>query len=636
MRNSDALGIRVRNHGFTLLELSIVLFLIGTIIGIGLVTLTAAVQAKQYNATVAKMDVIEKALLNFSTVYNRIPCPGALTLNAGTADYGLEAGADASSSIGVGTGICVGTGMLPQANFSGTSYLTIWGSSSYPAGAGPAEGAVPTRALQLPDDYMYDGWGRRFRYAVDPSATIAGSVPNMAFSCSPIFVMGNGWNNVRSAAAIYALISHGANGHGAYTSSGTTHNAGSTNVTELKNCHCSSTTGADDGSYGAMYFQGVPYVATAGTPTTTFDDIVTYKENWQMQTPNNPVTPTVMYITASGNSLVEAVSAAGANIITRVAGNNYSGYSGDNGPATSARLNWPEFIARDSSGNLYINDQSDNVVRKVTAATGIITTVAGNGTYGYSGDGGPATSAQLFYPEQIAVDGSGNLYIADFINSAIRKVTAATGIITTVVNNNGYGGYGGDGGPAISALLNGTFGVAVDSSGNLYIADESNNRIRKVTNGIITTVAGNGTYGNTGDGGLATSAELDYPRIITVDNAGNLYITTQGSSTVRKVAAATGIITTVAGNGSAGYSGDGGAATSAKLGWGPGGTSVDSFGNLYIADRNNSIIRKVVAANGTICTIAGQPGTNSYYGDVIPASSALFNAPQDVKIFTGR
>jgi sugar lactone lactonase YvrE len=222
--------------------------------------------------------------------------------------------------------------------------------------------------------------------------------------------------------------------------------------------------------------------------------------------------------------------------IASQAGNGVLGYSGDGGPAASAEFSSPTGVAVDSSGNLYIVDADNNRIRKVTASTGIITTVAGNGTAGYSGDGGAATSAELDTPFGVAVDASGNLYIVDVNNDRIRKVTASTGIITTVAGN-GTWGYSGDGGTATSAELFSPFGVAVDASGNLYIADSGNNRIRKVTasTGIITTVAGNGTAGSTGDGGAASSAELSYPTGVVVDSLGNFYIADYNNNKVRTV-----------------------------------------------------------------------------------------------------
>src|ERR1019366_9345320 len=203
-------------------------------------------------------------------------------------------------------------------------------------------------------------------------------------------------------------------------------------------------------------------------------------------------------------------------VITTVAGNGTSGNIGDNGPATGAQLNYPTGVAVDSAGNLYIADQYNHRIRKVS--NGVITTVAGSGTAGFSGDNGPATSAQLYYPAGVAVDAAGNLYIADQYNHRIRKVS--NGVITTVAGS-GTAGFSGDNGPATSAQLSGPGGVAADSAGNLYIADTSNYRIRKVSNGVITTAAGGGSGG---DNGPATSAQLNYPAGVAVDSAGNLYI----------------------------------------------------------------------------------------------------------------
>ena len=318
-------------------------------------------------------------------------------------------------------------------------------------------------------------------------------------------------------------------------------------------------------------------------------------------------------------------------IITTVAGNGTQGYSGDGGAAISSELDEPDGVAVDASGNLYIADLANNRIRKVAVGTGIISTVAGNGTAGYSGDGGAATSAELNYPYGVAVDASGNLYIADAYNSRIRQVAAATGIITTVAGN-GTEGYSGDGGAATSAKLNIPSGVAVDISGNLYIVDTENGRIRKVAaaTGIITTVVGNGGQGYSGDGGAAISAELDLPYGVAVDASGNLYIADTFSSRIRMVSAATGIITTVAGNGTRGYSGDGGAATSSELDELTG-VAVDASGNLYIADGGTDKIRKVAAATGIVTTVAGN-GPRGYSGDGGAATSAELDVPYGVAV----
>src|SRR6266850_2093795 len=258
-------------------------------------------------------------------------------------------------------------------------------------------------------------------------------------------------------------------------------------------------------------------------------------------------------------ALVLAVPALSQTINT-VAG----GGAGDGGAATSASLNRPYGVALDASGNLYVADYLNNRIRKVTAATGILTTVAGNGSPTFAGDGGAATGASLSGPAGVALDASGNLYIADYFNARIRKVAAATGIITTVAGN-GTATFAGDGGAATSASLSYPYGVALDASGNLYIPDSGNQRIRKITatTGIITTVAGNGINTFAGDGGAATSASLSSPTGVALDASGNLYIADYGNQRIRKVAAASGVITTVAGNGSATFAGDGEAATSA-------------------------------------------------------------------------
>ena len=313
-------------------------------------------------------------------------------------------------------------------------------------------------------------------------------------------------------------------------------------------------------------------------------------------------------------------------IITTVAGNGTNGFSGDGGLATNAEFSSPVAVTMDSAGNLFIAEQNNSRVRKVST-NGIITTVAGNGTGAYSGDGGFATNASLYYPSGVAFDAIGNLYIADFENSRIRKVDT-NGVITTVAGN-GSATYAGDGGAATNASLYYPFGVAFDASGNLYIADYDNTRIRKVdTNGIITTVAGNGSNGFSGDGGAATNASIRLPSGVAFDASRNLYIADYGNNRIRKVDT-NGIITTVAGNGSATYAGDGGAATNASLS-APNGVALDVFGNLYIADSGNERIRKV-GMNGIITTVLGN-GTIGYSGDGGAATSAALYYPPGVVV----
>ena len=360
-----------------------------------------------------------------------------------------------------------------------------------------------------------------------------------------------------------------------------------------------------------------------------------------------------IYIADTGNLRIRKVSSDGT--ITTVAGNGTFRYSGDSGPATDAQLFLPRGVAVDDFGNIYIADAGNNRIRKVLPS-GVILTVAGDGTFGYSGDGGPEISAQLQLDDRIAsiaIDRFDNLYIADTGNLRIRKVSP-DGLITTVAGGgpggsgdgglatdaqldyscgvaadgdgniyivelhrvrkvlaNGTittiagGGLGGDGEPATSAQLSFTRALALDGGGNIYVAESYSPRIRKISsNGIITTVAGNGTAGSSGDGGPATEAQLTFPNALALDSSGNLYIADEGDNRIRKVLPS-GVIITVAGDGTFGYSGDGGPATNAQLGAaggkGPSGVAVDSAGNVYVADTGNNAIRLLQPMNSALC-----------------------------------
>jgi trimeric autotransporter adhesin len=337
-----------------------------------------------------------------------------------------------------------------------------------------------------------------------------------------------------------------------------------------------------------------------------------------------------LYIVDNGNNRIRKVDHL-TGIISTVAGNGTRGFSGDNGAATSASLNNPYGVTIDSNGNLYFGELNTSRIRKVASGTGIITTVAGNGTQGYGGDNGAATAASFDAPRDVAADSSGNLYVADYVNNRIRKVASGTGIITTVAGN-GTEAYAGDNGPATSASFdNLRGGVTVDSAGNIYVADYNNNRIRKVASGtgIITTVAGNGLPLFSGDNGPATSASLQNPSRVAIDGSGNLFIADTTNHRIRKVAFGTGIITTVAGNSSiGGFSGDNGPATLANLYW-PSGLAFDSSGNLYIADYGNHRIRRVASGTGIITTVAGN-GTAGFSGDGGAAIAASLYRPNDV------
>lgn len=289
--------------------------------------------------------------------------------------------------------------------------------------------------------------------------------------------------------------------------------------------------------------------------------------------------------------------------------------------ATSVPLALPGGLAFDAAGNLYIADTDHQMVREVNLA-GIITTIAGTGEQGFSGDGGAATSADLDSPVGVAVDASGNIYIADTHNQRIREVV--NGVINTIAGT-GTAGFSGDGGPAASAQLHDPTALAIDSRGNLYIADRDNFRIREISGGAITTVAGDGDQTYSGDGGLATAAGLDSPDGVAVDSALNLYIGDTHNQRVRMVAASTGIITTIAGTGEKTFTADGAAATAALAR--PRGLAVDASGNVYIADSDNDRIREI--SNSNISTIAGN-GTEGFSGDKGASTSASLDTPRAV------
>jgi len=315
-----------------------------------------------------------------------------------------------------------------------------------------------------------------------------------------------------------------------------------------------------------------------------------------------------------------------AQIISTVAGTGVAGYSGDGGPATAGMINHPAQIAMDGAGNVYFAETNNNIIRKIST-TGIISTVAGTGAVGYSGDGGPATAATLNAPYGVDVDAAGNLYISDFSNSVMRKVSTA-GIITTIAGN-GTLGYSGDGGPATAAAMHFPGFFRLDHLGNIFISDNGNHAVRKVsTTGIITTIAGTGVIGYSGDGGPATNATLNYPNGIWVDLAGNVYIGDADNNVIRLVNTA-GIIHTFAGTGVASFSGDGGPATAATMNI-PQAIYGDNAGNLYIPDTRNSRIR-VVNAAGIISTICGT-AVSGYNGDGILASTAQLYYPNSVYI----
>jgi sugar lactone lactonase YvrE len=332
-------------------------------------------------------------------------------------------------------------------------------------------------------------------------------------------------------------------------------------------------------------------------------------------------------ITDRGNQRIRRIGKTSA-IIQTVAGSGNVGFCGDGLRADGSCLYNPTGITVDGKGNLYLVDQGNQRVRRISPE-GVMSTLAGNGKDGFSGEGGSAAAASLRYPSEVAVDASGNVYVSDQLNNRIRRVDAASGLITTVAGSQ-FEGHSGDGGPATAARLSGPAGLAVDAGGNLLVADYRNNRIRRVSaDGIISTIAGTGVAGFAGDGGRALDARLSYPTGVAVGPGGSIYVCDRGNHRVRKIAL-DGTITTVAGNGMAGFSGDQGIATGASL-KDPTSLAIDAKGNLYLADTGNNRIRRVGADDGIITTVAGT-GRAGLSGDFGPAPDASFDRPVSITI----
>lgn len=338
-------------------------------------------------------------------------------------------------------------------------------------------------------------------------------------------------------------------------------------------------------------------------------------------------------VAAIGLPMMASAQCTTASVISTVAGNHTKGYTGDGGPANEAQMRSPYAVLTDASDNVYIADYFNHAVRKVSTS-GVITTIVGDGVAGYTGDGGPASAARLNGPAGITFDAAGNLYIADKFNERIRRVDATTGIITSVAGNGAHGGWNGaafgNGGMATAASLTYPIATAFDASGNMYIADNGSQTVRKIdgTTGVITRFAGTHAGGYNGDGIAASTAKLNNPRSIAVDGIGNVYISDCWNNRIRKVDTF-GQISTYAGTGTKGYAGDGGPATAANI-FGPWGITLDGCGNLYICDYDNYVVRKV-SAGGTITTFAGNH-KRGYTGDGGTPDSARVYLPSSLAL----
>ena len=318
-----------------------------------------------------------------------------------------------------------------------------------------------------------------------------------------------------------------------------------------------------------------------------------------------------------------------SGIITTVVGTGERGYSGDGGAAASALLSEPFMCAFDSAGNMYVAEAMNHCIRRVDRETGVIATIAGTGAEGYSGDGGPATEATFNQPYSLQVDGKSDVYVVDRLNYVIRKIDAATGIITTIAGT-GEQAYGGDGRPAVQAKFREPNDCFLDGRGGLLIADVQDQRIRRLDleTGIITTFAGNGAKERVGDGLPATQASILGARAVCMDGAGNTYIAEREGNGIRKVDAS-GVMSTLAGTGEFGYTGDGGPAIEATWG-GPKAIRCDHAGNLLVVDTENHAIRLIDPATGIVTTVAG--GRLGGEGDGGRADEAAMDRPHGCEV----
>jgi prepilin-type N-terminal cleavage/methylation domain-containing protein len=618
-------GASRSQSGFTLLELSVVLTIIAVVVGMSVSMGISMVATAHQSATQKKMKAIDDALLQYRIANDRLPCPGDLTIAQGATNYGVEA---------ANPGTC--TGGSPAANFTGTGVTNTFATA--------AEGGVPAVTLGLSPDFMFDGWGNRFRYAVDVSYTAASSFTYAGGTqcINGAITVNDGNGNARSTGSIYALISHGANGHGAYTTSGVTINGSSSSADELTNCHCNSS-GVTTTSSGvqttkpATYVQKLPQYDSgqAGNSLYYFDDLVSYKERWQLQTGWDKTTGcTYVYVTDPNNYRVEA-STTGGNFAFGI-GSGYQGvggtvgtYGSGNGQFGSQYGTSPIGIATDANGNVYVLDTQNERVEKFSSNGTYISTPV---TYGYGSGNGQAANVY-----SAVVDPSGNIWIDDLTNARVQEFSSTGTWIRTIGGDKGDGThtctqcasttsctcYSGSGIGQFSNWMGG--GLASDSSGNIYVSDENNLRVQKFSNtGTYLQTFGGGSsctsctsassctcnWGNTGNGLFQTNLGG-----LAVDAGGNLYVVSSGTigfAGVQKFNSG-GAFVSQFGSSSTG-SGNGQFNNPVNI-------AIDANSNLWITDNGNNRVQEFSNSGAYI----GQFGTAG-------SSNGRFNGPQGIAV----
>jgi prepilin-type N-terminal cleavage/methylation domain-containing protein len=536
-------------RGFTLLELSVVLAIIALVTGMAITSGISVVETARLTATQKKMKAIDDALMQYRSANDRLPCPGDLTITQGSANFGIEA---------ANPGTC--TGGTPAANFTGPG-------ATNPGTA--AEGALPAVSLGLSPDFMVDGWGNRFRYAVDVSMTAYSAFPLVNVGCTAGAITVNDVNgNARSTGSIYALISHGANGHGAYTSNGVVFNAGSVNTNELANCHCNSSGVAT--SYAPTYVQ-MQQIADPSNALDNFDDLVSYKERWQMQT---------NWDKTGGCAYVYVVD----ELNDRVQKFNTNGVYLSQYDTSCHSASYPEDIVFTADGNyFYVTEGNNQRVEKFA--------VNGNGqclsSGGYSSLGGAGSGNGQFSgpgPYGIAIDASGNFYITDPPNNRVEKFDSNFNYLSQIGCASGQCTAGSGNGQ-----LHWPTAITIDASGNIWVADTLNYRVQEFNS--------SGSYVNQ----VGSTSTTYYPDGVAIDASGNVWVSDPQN----------GQVGVAEFNSSGSYLGRFGSPGSGNGQFsGNWGIAFDPSGNMYVVDSGNNRVQKF-NSSGTYISQFGTSGSGN-------------------------
>ncbi len=507
--------------GFTLLELSIVLAIIAIVTGMSVQMGISVIETARLTSTQKKMKTIDDALMQYRTANDRLPCPADLTIKQGAANYGIE---------GATPGTCTGGSPLANHSAAGATY----------AFATAAEGAVPVATLGLPNDFMVDGWGNRFRYAVDVSMTALGAFASTPAACNYGAITVNDANGgVRTSSAIYALVSHGPNGHGAYSQNGGIVNSGSSSADELTNCHCTRA-GVYNNAYAPNYVQKLPQydAAQTGNALYYFDDLVTFKERWQMRTDWDIAACPTVYVADANNNRVEAFSNTGIYLLGIGAG--YNGLAGSIGSSGTGngQFSIPYGSVADTSGHLWVTDRDNHRVQEFNSSGSFLMGIGAgyNGVAGSIGSSGNG-NGQLNQPFGVAIDTSGNVWVMDTQNNRVQKFNSSGSFLMGI--GAGYNGVAGS--IDSSGTGNGQFawplGISVDASSNIWVADSSNNRLQKFNSSgsfLMGIGAGyNGVAGSIGSSG-ASNGQFIFPYGPSIDINGNIWAADSGENRIQE------------------------------------------------------------------------------------------------------